>query len=470
MSQNTQEVTLAQILQAREDRVYMQQELLRQFRCPVICFTMNIAGPVKNSPLIRRGFREGLHTLEAQLPADCIRAYREDISVTGCQAMYAVSMDAAELKKICTGIEERTPLGRLFDMDVLDVAGSKLERSNPRSCLVCGTPGRVCAAGRLHTVAQLQAVTTQILREHFIRTDAPQIASLAVQSLIDEVYTTPKPGLVDRRNCGSHRDMEIGHFLASAKALKPYFEECVRIGIETASCPPQETFPPLRQAGLIAEETMFRTTGGINTHKGAIYTLGVLCGSIGRLWKPESPLAASSAIAAECARVVRDSAPSDLAAADGSTAGLRFYREYGLRGIRGEAAEGLPSVMKIALPAYEKGLRDGFSPNDAGAAALLHLIANVSDTNLYKRGGPAGAVWAAESARRLLQASAYPSIPAIEELDDAFIARNLSPGGCADLLAVTYFLHSIQSEKSGFFSSDLLSNPNINTGGRQNEI
>lgn len=445
MSQNTQEVTLAQILQAREDRVYMQQELLRQFRCPVICFTMNIAGPVKNSPLIQRGFREGLRALDAQLPVDHIRAYREEIFVTGCQAMYAAQMDAAELKKICTGIEESSPLGRLFDMDVLDVNGSKLERSTPRSCLVCGAPGRACAAGRLHTVAQLQSVTTRVLREHFIRIDAAQVASLAVQSLIDEVYTTPKPGLVDRRNCGSHRDMQISHFLASAKALRPYFEDCVKIGMATASCPPQETFPPLRQAGLIAEETMFRATGGINTHKGAIYTLGILCGSIGRLWTPESPFAAASAIAAECARVVKDSAPSDLAAADGSTAGLRLYREHGLRGIRGEAAEGLPSVIKTALPAYEKGLRDGLSPNDAGAVTLLHLISSVQDTNLYNRGGADGAAWAAKSAEALLQGCPYPPVSQIEELDDAFIERNLSPGGCADLLAVTYFLHSLGS-------------------------
>lgn len=443
MNQSIQEVTLAQVLQAREDRVYMQQELLQKYRCPIICFTMNIAGPVKNSPLIQRGFREGLRNLDAQLPAGRIRAYREEISVTGCQAMYAVNMDAAELKRICAEIEEHTPLGRLFDMDVLDKNGSKLERNHPRNCIVCGAPGRACAAGRLHAVAQLQAVTTQILRDHFIQSDAAQIAVLAAQSLIDEVYTTPKPGLVDRRNCGSHRDMEINHFLASAKALTPYFKECVKIGIDTAKRPPQETFPLLRQAGLTAEETMFRATGGINTHKGAIYTLGLLCGSIGRLWAPEVPIANTSVITAECARIVSDSAEADLTTADGSTAGLRLYRAYGLKGVRGEAAEGLPSVMETALPAYEKSLRDGLSSNDAGAVTLLHLISSVQDTNLYNRGGADGASWAAKSAQALLQSNPYPSVSQIEELDNAFIAKNLSPGGCADLLAVTYFLHSL---------------------------
>ena len=408
---------------------------------------MNIAGPVKDSPLIRRGFREGLRFLDAQLPADRIRAYREYISATGCQAMYAVDMDAAELKRICTGIEESTPLGRLFDMDVLNTDGSKLERGDPRGCIVCGAPGRACAARRLHTVAQLQDVTAQLLREHFMRIDAEHIASLAVQSLINEVRTTPKPGLVDRRNCGSHRDMTVGLFLASAETLKPYFEECVSIGIDTASRPPQETFPRLRKAGLVAEDAMFRATGGINTHKGAIYTLGILCGSIGRLWTPETPFADNAAITAECARVVCDSVSSDLAAADGSTAGLRLYRAYGIKGIRGEVAEGLPSVMKIGLPVYKKALDSGLSQNDAGAVTLLHLISQVQDTNLYHRGGAKGADWATNSAQVLLQSSPYPSVSQIEELDDDFIARNLSPGGCADLLAVTYFLHSLHTGK-----------------------
>ncbi len=439
------EVTLQQILQAREDRVRLQQQLLRDFGCPLICFTMNIAGPVKNSPLIQRGFQEGLHALSMQLPTKSVRKYCVDSSITGCQAMYAVNMDAAELKQICTSIEESTPLGRLFDMDVLDTNGTKLERNSLRGCIVCGKPGRGCAAGRLHPVAELQAVTDQILRDHFIQVDTEQIASTAVQSLIDEVNTTPKPGLVDRRNSGSHTDMDIGHFIASANSLKPYFKECVKIGQDTAAHLPQETFSLLRQAGLAAEKTMYRATGGVNTHKGIIYTMGILCGSIGRLWTPEAPIAENAAIASECARIVSNSIDSDFASADSSTAGLQLYRKYGMKGIRGEVAAGLPSVTGISLPAYKDGLNKGLSPNDAGAVTLLHLIAKVKDTNLYHRGGCEGAAWAVEAAQMLLSNAACPPISMIGKLDEAFIDRNLSPGGCADLLAVTYFLHSLNS-------------------------
>lgn len=443
------EVTLAQILQAREERVRLQQELLTTYRCPVICFTMNIAGPIKTSPIIERAFAAGLEALNAHLPQQQIRFCSTEISVTGCQAMYAVDFDTLALKEICTAIEDATPLGRLFDMDVLDLTGTKLDRKivngKSRDCIVCGAPGRACAARRFHTVPQLQAATHTIIREYFATADRARIAGLAVQSLIDEVMTTPKPGLVDRRNTGSHKDMNLTTFLASANALKPYFEECVKIGQETLHLPSEDTFPLLRQAGLSAENAMFQSTGGVNTHKGAIYTMGILCGALGRLWTPEQPIPELQILLAECAKIVRPHVEADFAAIPrtAATAGQKLYLELGLTGIRGEVAAGLPSVANIGLPAYQKALCDGLSSNDAGAVTLLHLIAQVTDTNLYHRGGAEGASYAANAARTLLDADTYPTPEQIEDLDDAFIARNLSPGGCADLLAVVYFLHSL---------------------------
>lgn len=252
-----QEVTLEQVLSAREARAAYQQELLTTYRCPLVSFTMNIAGPIKTSPLIERAFSVGLEELRKQLPPQHICFHNTDISVSGCQAMYAVDMDAITLKKICTDIEDATPLGRLFDMDVLDKDGHKLDRSavngGSRNCIVCGAPGRGCAARRLHTVSELQAVTHSIMKEHFAAVDSESIADLAVQSLKDEVYTTPKPGLVDCRNNGSHKDMDLSTFLLSADALKPYFTECFKIGQKTWYLAPPETFPHLRHAGLKAE-------------------------------------------------------------------------------------------------------------------------------------------------------------------------------------------------------------------------
>lgn len=436
------EVNLHDILSAREVRVRRQQALLTEYRAPLLCFTMNIAGPVKTTPLIERGFRAGLEELDSRLPKENILFRESRILPTGCEGNFVVFLPAVELKQLCTHIEENHPLGRLFDMDVIDTDGTKLERENQRGCIVCGATGRFCAASRAHCVEQLQTVTSQMLMQYFRNRDQEQVASLAVQSLIDEVHTTPKPGLVDCRNNGSHKDMDVRLFEISARALQPYFKKCVQIGQETAHLPSEEIFPLLRDAGLKAEKTMFSATDGVNTHKGAIYTLGILCGSVGRLWSAEKPIADSDDILTECANIVRNSVPADLASARGKTNGEQLYLKYGMRGIRGEMAEGLPSVRNIGLPRFEQFLADGFSQNDAGAYTLLHLIANVADTNLYKRGGKAGAQWAAKATSELLSAAQYPAIRQIEALDDRFIARNLSPGGCADLLAATYFLQS----------------------------
>ena len=429
------EVSLFDILNAREARVRQQQQLLAAHRAPLLCFTMNIAGPVKTTPLIRRGFEAGLKQLDKQLPQENVLFREVQVLPTGCEAFFAVDLPARELKLLCTAIEEQHPLGRLFDMDVIDTDGKKLERQTQRGCIVCGKPGRSCAASRAHSVEQLQAVTAQLLKRYFFPSD---IADAAVQSLIDEVRTTPKPGLVDRRNNGSHKDMDLPLFEASANALRPYFEECVRIGQNTAQLPPEETFPLLRAAGVEAEKTMLQVTGGVNTHKGAIYTLGLLCGSIGRLCCTHT-----DAILAECRAMVGSSVKADFAAATGKTAGERLYLQHGIRGIRGEAADGFPSVKNIGLHHFRKAASEGHSQNDAGCIALLHLIAQVEDTNLYHRGGRDGAQWAAEATQKLLP---RPGKEQIAQLDDAFIARNLSPGGCADLLAATYFLHTLSCQ------------------------
>lgn len=413
-------VLLTEILAAREDRAMRQQALLRGSSRPLVSFTMNIAGPVKTSPLIRRAFDWGLSELEAALKGKILR--REILhAVTGDEAMLSVDLDAAELKSICTAIEERTPLGRLFDMDVLDASGSKLDRPSERCCLVCGKPGRGCASRRLHSVDELQEATRKLISSHFI-------ADAAVNALIEEVQTTPKPGLVDLRNNGSHTDMDVPLFLSSAEALRPYFTRCAAIGAD---------FPRLREAGIEAEKTMYAATGGVNTHKGAIYTLGILCAAVGTL-RDAAP--AVEDVLSLCAAIAGDAAHHDLQYANADTAGLHLYRKYGIPGIRGEMAAGLPSAQNIALPAFRDALSRGLSRNDAGAVTLLHLIASVRDTNLYHRGGPEGAAWAADAARELLP---YPNREQLEALDDAFIARNLSPGGCADLLAATYFLDTI---------------------------
>ena len=437
------EVTLEEMLAARESRAFRQFRLIQEYGLPIVSFCLNIPGPVKDTPLIRRAFYEGCQTLEHRIGNAC--RHRSIVEAnTGCEALYAVDMEPLRLKEVTTAIEDSCALGRLFDMDVLDNNFNKLDRElvsgKSRDCIVCGAPGKNCASRRVHSIEQLQSSVNAILLNHFRELDAQTVGNMAVQSLLDEVCTTPKPGLVDRLDSGSHRDMDIFTFMASAAALGPYFQKCARIGMERASDSPAATFAALREAGLDAELQMYRATSGINTHKGAIFTLGILCGAAGRLWNPVEKWEKEHLL--HMAGEIADAAiRTDFAKANDDTAGMRLYASAGILGIRGEVAAGLPSVSRFGLPAYYNARNEGMNRNDAGVIALLHLIARVQDTNMIARGGEALAEEASDMVRELL--SRPFDLQKVSQLNDWFIERNLSPGGCADLLAVVYFLETL---------------------------
>ena len=447
-----EEVTLEQVLAAREARVREQEQLLAEYGAPVISFTMNIPGPVKNTPLIHRAFFHGCAELKNALgSAGLDIAWKsEETALTGCEALYAVRGEAPEVKRICTEIEDATPLGRLFDMDVLAADGRKLDREEvgggERNCIVCGAKGRGCASRRTHTVEELQAAARRILHTHFASADAQALAHLVTRALLDEVYTTPKPGLVDRNNNGSHSDMTIETFERSAAALRLYWLQCFSLGYESRTDAPKETFVLLRKAGMEAEQRMLEATDGVNTHKGAIFTLGVICGAIGRLWTPEKPCRDINAILRECSAMTKEAMESDFAILSehretASTKGQKLYLKYGMRGIRGEVADGLPGVAEASLPAFRASLAAGKSRNDAGVYALLALIARGTDTNMVARGGIEAAQIAADRAAKLLENAEFPDMGEVLRMDEMYIRANLSPGGCADLLAATYFLY-----------------------------
>ena len=197
----TRMVELPQMLEARERRAERQRELLDIYHLPLVSFTLNIAGPVKNSPSVRRGFRLGRELLLGQLSRlkAPVRFSEEIDEDTGCEGLYVVDLAPEMLKEAACAIEDGTELGRLFDMDVLAPDGGKLDRPTPRTCLICERPAKDCARSRTHTVAELQRRTHELLTEAINTHDAQTAASLAVRALLYEVCTTPKPGL-DRKS------------------------------------------------------------------------------------------------------------------------------------------------------------------------------------------------------------------------------------------------------------------------------
>ena len=438
-------ITLQEMLDARESRALVQGRMLKAHNAPLICFTMNIAGPVKTSPIVERAFREGVRLINEKLVGHEVIERREEHTKCGPVLFCSLRANADKIKTAMIDIEENHPLGRLFDIDVIADDGRKTTRPTERGCIVCGAPGRACAAGRLHPVSEITSVMDKIMTDYFTDLDAKCIAQIAKESLLREVYTTPKPGLVDMNNNGSHTDMTVADFERSAEALEPYFYECFRLGATHKDQASEKHFPLLREEGIKAEKMMYAATNGANTHKGAIFSMGIIAGAVGRLTSTYGALPTTDDILTEAANIFRPHIERDLESLDGSTAGGRAYLDHGERGIRGEVADGFPSIVNFALPAYKKALAEGKNENDAGVITLLELIANVYDTNLYKRGGDDGLRYAQERAKELIGSGS--ALENVRLLDDDFIDRRLSPGGCADLLAVTYFLVRTENEK-----------------------
>lgn len=434
---------LTEILAAREARAQKQMQLLQQYHMPLVCFTMNIAGPVKNSDLITKGFRLGQKLLNDRF----VPEYEEErIAPTGCEYFYVVDGDPKTIKQQTCQIEDSFPMGRLFDMDVIAPDGTKVSREDvglrPRKCLLCENDARVCGRSRAHSVEELQAETERLLTEGIQLQQAADIGNKAVYALICEVYATPKPGLVDRNNTGSHTDMDLRMFVASAEALFPYFTACARIGMETKHRSPAETFDLLRAEGLAAEPVMYAQTNGANTHKGAIFTMGLLCGAAGRTESSEPERLLAEVRAMTAGLCDRDFAGVHVENA--VTAGQKLYIQYGITGVRGQAEAGYPALLHVGLPVLEQGLADGLDLNDAGCAALLHLLCAVTDTNIIARSDMDTAKAMTDKIAAILLETPYPDKAVIEVLDGEFIEKNLSPGGAADLLAATYFLYFLK--------------------------
>lgn len=267
-------------------------------------------------------------------------------------------------------------------------------------------------------------------------------AARAARCLRLELETWPKPGLVSHVDQGSHTDMDAGTFRASIAAIEPFMARLCLAGGRGADM--QE----LRVLGLAAEAAMLQATGGINTHRGAIFGLGLLCAALG----------------ARAARRVAPGASLGLAVATLWGAdilrgpvllhshGSAMRRRFGAGGARMEASGGFPGVYAIGLPALRAAI--GKAPGNPEAQRLetcLALIAAIEDTNLLHRGGEEGLRFARAAARSFLDAGGIGSAGWRRHalaIHHDFVGRRLSPGGAADLLAMTLFAHECDEATS----------------------
>lgn len=448
--QNCKKASLMEILDAKENRANKQKQLLQNGES-LISFTLNIPGSIKTSDLFKKGFDEGKEKILQQLTwNNCEIVFQEEISsVAGYELYILCSENPIKIKKLMLQIEESV-LGRIFDIDVLGKNCMPISRSDlsmpPRKCYLCGETAKVCSRSQKHSYKELLLKFIEILDDYFTEKFLTKTVSNANRALLYEVSTSPKPGLVDCKNNGSHKDMNLFTFIDSTSVLNDYFKKFLQKGIELSQIPPKEVLKELRYLGKCAENEMHKITLGVNCHKGIIFSMGVICTAIGmryaqgKEYNSEETLKLSGEI---CASLLDDFKNIDVKK-EKLSYGERLYLEFGITGIRGEASAAYPTISKIALPALKKYLAQGLEVNEAGAWTLLEILAVTEDTNVLARSNMQTLKDVQQKVKDLLE-NDEKSLQDICELDKLFIEKNISPGGCADLLAITYFLYFMEN-------------------------
>lgn len=282
------------------------------------------------------------------------------------------------------------------------------------------------------------------------------VRDCALRAMLYEIAVHPKPGLVGPCDAGAHGDMTRFTFIDSAAALAPWMTLFARAGFRHGAADPRSLLPRIRRIGLRAERAMFRATGGVNTHKGLLFSFGLICAAAGLRAARNEPLSPEG-LAALASRIVEGVVRRELESLREApperplTAGERLYLRTGVTGIRGEAERGFPTVVNRALPFLRNAAREGRSPGDAGADTLLVIMQHSDDTNVLHRSGTDGLRLMRGAAADILAAGGTCSERGRDLTTAAmrlFVERNISPGGSADLLAVAFFLNFL-SEAAG---------------------
>ena len=249
------------------------------------------------------------------------------------------------------------------------------------------------------------------------------VADLAERALRMELDTTPKPGLVDRRDNGAHKDMDYALMSKSISALRPYL---TRLALESA----KDIDPAkIKEIGIEAEKAMLKATGGVNTHKGALFCIGLSVAAASNL------ASATGSVEAYSFKELVSRAASEIPSARG-THGAEAKRSFKAVGALENARAAYPELFTDWLPYYRSLEGDPFRCHKT----LLHIMTTLDDTNILHRSGAEGLAHAEAEAARLLEDF---SESGLSSLNKDFIRENISPGGSADMLSLTIFINSI---------------------------
>jgi triphosphoribosyl-dephospho-CoA synthase len=272
-----------------------------------------------------------------------------------------------------------------------------------------------------------------------VQAPAVWMAGLAREALFAEAELTPKPGLVDRRGGGAHTDLSLAIMRRSALTIEPYLAQMAVISAGTD--PSQGLRERLAVIGRHAERAMLEATGGSNSHKGAIWLLGLLISAAAMKEEDQPTAAAIASTAKKLASFEDRDAPRQVSHGD------LVAKRHGVTGARGEALRGFPHVVAIGLPMLRSRRRGGATGSVARLDTLLSIMSRLDDTCLLYRGGERALATAKRGAAAVESAGGSGTAIGKQRLvclDRQLLELNASPGGSADLLAATLFLDALE--------------------------
>jgi len=442
------------LLDVREKKSKKILFFARSLPSNLISISLNLPGEIRDNAFFRYLLRTAKEETLKLLKNNNLSLICSYYSFNG-QENYILlclepNLDPVILKKETIKLENTHVLGRIFDLDVIDKSGNKIERNQKRTCIVCGKNAIVCRRENRHQISELRTKIESILlptiREFLSKKEEYKHRlwkkfQAIIAGIILEVSCTPKPGLVDTKRNSSHPDMNYRLFLKSTEAIAPFLYQMLLEGYNYQGSL-DRLLHSLRPIGIEAEKVMFKQTEGVNTQKGLIFSAGLIAASVGvltRLNIDPSYRTISRIVRAITFNPLTKELEQIKKEKLMSTAGQKAYLLHGIAGIRGEVIKGFPAVMH-AKRELEQLIRDGYTVNQAMLQALFQLISEVEDTTLIKRGGIEALEKAQKMAKDFLNKGGMRQINAekiVEELDEIFIRNSWTIGGCADLLAVT---------------------------------
>lgn len=279
--------------------------------------------------------------------------------------------------------------------------------------------------------------------KYLISKEAFVIASYAIEAMLCEVASYPSPGLVSSVSKGAHEDMDHYSFIKSTAILSKYMVLFAEQGYSNRM--PKEIFEAIRNIGIEAESEMLKGTKGVNTHKGMIFLLGISCAAVTKAMYDKVDF---SEIQNIIKQMTKGLVQNELCYMDKDKAksyGEKLFVKYNVQGIRGQVESGIPLVFDYALLVYKENKT--LTLNDRLIHTLISIMQHCEDSNVLHRHSMEMLIQVQQKAKHIISLGGMATKvgkTAIEDLDVEFIKGNISPGGSADLLAITVFFNSVE--------------------------